>query len=701
MKKVAVVKEQFPGERRVALLPENVEKLIAAGYEVLVEEGAGEAAGIIDQNYADAGAAVTSRSQLTGADVLVQVRSLGANTVNGVEDLELLNAGQLVIGMCDPLGNAEAIAELAQAGVSQIALEMVPRITRAQSMDVLSSMATIAGYRAVLHAAYQLPRMFPLNMTAAGTLSAARVFIIGAGVAGLQAAATAKRLGAIVSAYDVRPDCREQVESVGARFVELELEAEDAEDAGGYAKEQTEDFLTRQRAFMAEVASEHDIIITTAAIPGRQSPLLLTSDAVHGMGHGSVIVDLAAERGGNCAETEADQTIVVDGVTIMGPTNLPSEIPYHASQMFGNNVTNLLLHLISEEGDIELDLEDDIVAGCLISKEGEIVNQRIGDLLGVAVETPEPPQESEEPEGSNEDESSEDEIVDRAEAMPEVEPVSEAIESEYLAESPEILQDQESPAEDLGDTYDAEPAGEKVEVSPAVDEEPLDDSIEEEDELVEYETEEDDEELAEETDEGYFEEDGESDEVEEVVEELQDNEEDAAELEEPEDGSGEVGEEDGETEEYVEYVEYEEDEEEDEEDAVELEEPEDGSGEVGEEDGETEEYVEYVEYEEDEEEDEEDAVELEEPEDGSGEVGEEDEETEEYVEYVEYEEEDEEEDEGEDEEDAAELEEPEDGSGEVGEEGGEADEYELEDYDAAEDYGDDEDPDFDFSDYEE
>ena len=617
MKKVAVVKEQFPGERRVALLPENVEKLIAAGYEVLVEEGAGEAAGIIDQNYADAGAAVTSRSQLTGADVLVQVRSLGANTVNGVEDLELLNAGQLVIGMCDPLGNAEAIAELAQAGVSQIALEMVPRITRAQSMDVLSSMATIAGYRAVLHAAYQLPRMFPLNMTAAGTLSAARVFIIGAGVAGLQAAATAKRLGAIVSAYDVRPDCREQVESVGARFVELELEAEDAEDAGGYAKEQTEDFLTRQRAFMAEVASEHDIIITTAAIPGRQSPLLLTSDAVHGMGHGSVIVDLAAERGGNCAETEADQTIVVDGVTIMGPTNLPSEIPYHASQMFGNNVTNLLLHLISEEGDIELDLEDDIVAGCLISKEGEIVNQRIGDLLGVAVETPEPPQESEEPEGSNEDESSEDEIVDRAEAMPEVEPVSEAIESEYLAESPEILQDQESPAEDLGDTYDAEPAGEKVEVSPAVDEEPLDDSIEEEDELVEYETEEDDEELAEETDEGYFEEDGESDEVEEVVEELEDNEEeDAAELEEPEDGSGEVGEEDGETEEYVEYVEYEEDEEEDEEDA-------------------------------------------------------------------------------------AELEEPEDGSGEVGEEGGEADEYELEDYDAAEDYGDDEDPDFDFSDYEE
>ena len=632
MKKVAVVKEQFPGERRVALLPENVEKLIAAGYEVLVEEGAGEAAGIIDQNYADAGAAVTSRSQLTGADVLVQVRSLGANTVNGVEDLELLNAGQLVIGMCDPLGNAEAIAELAQAGVSQIALEMVPRITRAQSMDVLSSMATIAGYRAVLHAAYQLPRMFPLNMTAAGTLSAARVFIIGAGVAGLQAAATAKRLGAIVSAYDVRPDCREQVESVGARFVELELEAEDAEDAGGYAKEQTEDFLTRQRAFMAEVASEHDIIITTAAIPGRQSPLLLTSDAVHGMGHGSVIVDLAAERGGNCAETEADQTIVVDGVTIMGPTNLPSEIPYHASQMFGNNVTNLLLHLISQEGDIELDLEDDIVAGCLISKEGEIVNQRIGDLLGVAVETSEPPQESEEPEGSNEDESSEDEIVDRAEAMTEVEPVSEAIESEDLAESPEILQDQESPAEDLGDSYDAEPAGEEVEVSPAVDEEPLDDSIEEEDELVEYETEEDDEELAGETDEGYFEEDGESDEVEEVVEELEDNDEDSDE-----------------------YVEYEEEGEEEGE-----EEPEDGSGEVCEEDGETEEYVEYVEYEEDDDEnvEEEDAEELGDSDDQSDEA-------------------------------------------EEAEEGGEADEYELEDYDAAEDYGDDEDPDFDFSDYEE
>ena len=652
MKKVAVVKEQFPGERRVALLPENVEKLIAAGYEVLVEEGAGEAAGIIDQNYADAGAAVTSRSQLTGADVLVQVRSLGANTVNGVEDLELLNAGQLVIGMCDPLGNAEAIAELAQAGVSQIALEMVPRITRAQSMDVLSSMATIAGYRAVLHAAYQLPRMFPLNMTAAGTLSAARVFIIGAGVAGLQAAATAKRLGAIVSAYDVRPDCREQVESVGARFVELELEAEDAEDAGGYAKEQTEDFLTRQRAFMAEVASEHDIIITTAAIPGRQSPLLLTSDAVHGMGHGSVIVDLAAERGGNCAETEADQTIVVDGVTIMGPTNLPSEIPYHASQMFGNNVTNLLLHLISEEGDIELDLEDDIVAGCLISKDGEIVSQRIGDLLGVAVETPEPPQESEEPEGSNEDESSEDEIVDRAEAMTEVEPVSQAIESEDLAESPEILQDQEPPAEDLGDTYDAEPAGEEVEVSPAVDEEPLDESIEEEDELVEYETEEDDEELAEETDEGYFEEDGELDEVEEVVEDPEDNDEDSDE-----------------------YVEYEEEDEK--EDAADLEEPEDGSGEVGEEDGESDEVEEVVEDLEDNDE--------------------------EYVEYVEYEEDD---DENVEEEDAEELGDSDDEADEAdeaeeAEEGGEADEYELEDYDAAEDYGDDEDPDFDFSDYEE
>ena len=259
MKKVAVVRERFPHERRVALLPENVEKLKSAGYEVLVEYEAGKSAGISDQLYEEAGATLTDRRGLAGADVLVQVRSLGANVVNGTDDLELLSSGQLVIGMCDPLGNTEAIQELASHGVSQIALEMVPRITKAQSMDVLSSMATIAGYRAVLHAAYRLPRMFPLNMTAAGTLAAAKVFIIGAGVAGLQAAATAKRLGAIVSAFDVRPDCREQVESVGARFVEFALKSEDAEDVGGYAREQTEEFLNKQREFMAEVASEHDL----------------------------------------------------------------------------------------------------------------------------------------------------------------------------------------------------------------------------------------------------------------------------------------------------------------------------------------------------------------------------------------------------------------------------------------------------------
>ena len=386
MKKVAVVRERFPHERRVALLPENVEKLKAAGYEVLVEYEAGKSAGISDQLYEEAGATLTDRRGLAGADVLVQVRSLGANVVNGTDDLELLSSGQLVIGTCDPLGNTEAIQELASHGVSQIALEMVPRITKAQSMDVLSSMATIAGYRAVLHAAYRLPRMFPLNMTAAGTLAAAKVFIIGAGVAGLQAAATAKRLGAIVSAFDVRPDCREQVESVGARFVEFALKSEDAEDVGGYAREQTEEFLNKQREFMAEVASEHDIVITTAAIPGRQSPLLLTNEAIKGMGNGSVINDLAAERGGNCSETQADETIVVDGVTILGPTNLPSEIPYHASQMFGNNVTTLLLYLLNEDCDIELDLTDDVLAGCLVSKNGQIVNERIGDLLGIAVD---------------------------------------------------------------------------------------------------------------------------------------------------------------------------------------------------------------------------------------------------------------------------------------------------------------------------
>ncbi|MBT5599897.1 MAG: Re/Si-specific NAD(P)(+) transhydrogenase subunit alpha, partial [Planctomycetaceae bacterium] len=384
--KAAVLKERFPDERRVALLPDNVKKLQAAGYEILIERGAGLGSSITDEDYSAAGAQLIDRAEATAADILLQVRSAGANTANGDDDVQLMHAGQIVIGMCDPLGNAAAIGMLAEQGVSQVALEMVPRISRAQSMDVLSSMATIAGYRAVLHSAFELPRMFPLNMTAAGTLKAAKVFIIGAGVAGLQAAATAKRLGAVVSAYDVRPDCREQVESIGARFVEVQLESDDAEDEGGYAKQQSEEFLVKQRELMAELAAESDVVITTAAIPGRQSPLLISADAVATMKPGSVIVDLAAERGGNCELTQADETVVVHNVTILGPTNLPSEIPNHASQMFGNNITKFLLHLVNDEGEVRLDLEDEIIQGCLVSHAGQVINERIASMLGVEIE---------------------------------------------------------------------------------------------------------------------------------------------------------------------------------------------------------------------------------------------------------------------------------------------------------------------------
>ena len=383
--KAAVLKERFPDERRVALLPENVQKLQAAGYEILIERGAGLGASIADEDYFAAGAKLIDRAEAAAADILLQVRSAGANTVNGDDDVQLMHAGQIVIGMCDPLGNAASIDMIADYGVSQVALEMIPRISRAQSMDVLSSMAMIAGYRAVLHAAYELPQMFPLNMTAAGTLRAAKVFIIGAGVAGLQAAATAKRLGAVVSAYDVRSDCREQVESIGARFVEVQLESDDAEDEGGYAKQQSEEFLAKQRELMAELAAESDVVITTAAIPGQQSPLLISADAVAAMKPGSVIVDLAAERGGNCELTQADETVVAHDVTILGPTNLPSEIPNHASQMFGNNITKFLLHLIGADGEVSLDLEDEIIQGCLVSHNGQVVNVRIASMLGVEI----------------------------------------------------------------------------------------------------------------------------------------------------------------------------------------------------------------------------------------------------------------------------------------------------------------------------
>ena len=281
-----------------------------------------------------------------------------------------------MIGFAEPLTAHAATEAVSARGASLFAMELMPRITRAQSMDALSSMASIAGYKAVLLAAHELPRMFPMMMTAAGTLAPARVFVIGAGVAGLQAIASAKRLGARVEAYDVRPAVREQVESLGARFVELPLETAAREDKGGYAKAQDESFYRRQRELMAKTVAASDVVITTAAIPGKKSPVLVTADAVAGMSPGSVIVDLAAERGGNCELTKADETVHVHGVTILGPTNLPSTVPYHASQMYAKNITTFLQHLV-KDGAVRFDLDDEITRETLVTHQGAIVHARL------------------------------------------------------------------------------------------------------------------------------------------------------------------------------------------------------------------------------------------------------------------------------------------------------------------------------------
>jgi NAD(P) transhydrogenase subunit alpha len=374
--KVAVVKETFPGERRVGLVPASVPLLIKSGLEVLVQSGAGEAAGFADQLYVDKGAKIAaSRGEAFSADIIVQVRSLGTNLKAGRDDLTRLRSGQVLLGMCDPLGEPKAVDEIAKTGATLFALELIPRTTRAQSMDVLSSMATIIGYRAVLLAATELPKLFPMLMTAGGTLTAAKAFVIGAGVAGLQAIATAKRLGAVVRAYDLRPACREQVESVGGKFVELPLEAGDAQDKGGYAKAQGEEFYRKQRELLTKVVGESDVVITTAAIPGKAAPQLITAEAVAGMHVGSVIVDLAADRGGNCALTKADERVISGGVTILGPTNLASEAPTHASQMFSSNVTALLQHLV-KEGKLELNRDDEIIRETIAAQAGQIVHPR-------------------------------------------------------------------------------------------------------------------------------------------------------------------------------------------------------------------------------------------------------------------------------------------------------------------------------------
>jgi NAD(P) transhydrogenase subunit alpha len=377
--RVGIPKESAAGETRVAVIPSGVATLAKAGLEVAIESGAGLAAGFTDAAYTAQGGTILSREQtLQSSDILLQVRSVPAT--NGVR------AGQTLIGFADPLGAPRVIRDVAATGATLLSMELMPRITRAQSMDALSSMATIAGYKGVLLAANHLPRMFPMLMTAAGTVSPARVFIVGAGVAGLQAISSARRLGARVEAYDVRPAVKEQVQSLGARFVELPLESADAEDKGGYAKAQDESFYRRQREMMIKVVAASDVVITTALIPGKRAPILITTEMVEAMQPGSVVVDLAAERGGNCELTRPDEIVTHEGVEIIGPSNPAALVPYHASQMYSKNITTFLMHLLGKDGakqpSFTLDVNDEITRETLLTKDGAVVHPRVKELLG-------------------------------------------------------------------------------------------------------------------------------------------------------------------------------------------------------------------------------------------------------------------------------------------------------------------------------
>jgi NAD(P) transhydrogenase subunit alpha len=380
--KVAVAKETFPGERRVALVPAAIAALKKAGIEVAVESGAGEAAGFSDDAYRAAGAEIVSRDGAFAADCLLAVRTGGANGAAWHADRDRLRQGQIVIGMCDPLSSPEACREAAERGATLFSLELVPRITRAQSMDVLSSQANIAGYRAVLVAATALPRILPMMTTAAGTVTPAKALVLGAGVAGLQAIATAKRLGAQVSAYDVRPAVKEQVQSLGAKFVELPLETGSSETAGGYAKAMGEEFYAKQRELLGRVVADSDLVICTALIPGQKAPVLVTREMVAKMRPGSVIVDMAAERGGNCEGSVPDQTVVLDGVTILGPTNLPADVPFHTSQLYARNISTFLTHLV-KGGLPEVSLDDEITRDTLVTRGGQLVHPKVRERAGL------------------------------------------------------------------------------------------------------------------------------------------------------------------------------------------------------------------------------------------------------------------------------------------------------------------------------
>jgi proton-translocating NAD(P)+ transhydrogenase subunit alpha len=377
-----VLKETFPGERRVAVVPSAFPLLTKAGVEVVIESGAGVAAGFPDGVFKDKGARIAgSRAEVLDASrVLLQLRPLAG----GGSGIEGLDARHVLVGLLDPLAAPAGIQTLAARGVTAFALELIPRITRAQSMDVLSSAATITGYKAVLLAANALPQMFPMLMTAGGTLAPARVFVIGAGVAGLQAIATAKRLGAVVQAYDVRPAVKEQVESLGAKFVELPLEAADAQDKGGYAKAMDESFYRRQRETMLKVVAASEVVIATAAVPGKKAPILLTAEMVDAMPPGAVVVDVAAEQGGNCELTRPGETVTRGAVTILGPLNLPSTVPQHASQMYGKNVATFLALLVAG-GELKIDLADEIVRETLVTRDAEVVHPRVREALGLPV----------------------------------------------------------------------------------------------------------------------------------------------------------------------------------------------------------------------------------------------------------------------------------------------------------------------------
>jgi len=381
---VGVPRESFPGERRVALVPAVIPNLAKAGLELVVEAGAGVEAGYPDADYAAKGAKIVQQRAevFRAADIITQVLCYGSNDRTGKADVPLFHRDQILVGFLRPLGSVTTITEIAGKGVTSFSVELMPRSTRAQSMDALSSMSTISGYKAVLLAADTLPKIFPMLTTAAGTITPARVLIIGCGVAGLQAIATARRLGAVVSAYDLRPAVKEQVQSLGGRFVELPIEAKDAQDARGYARAQDEEFYRKQRELLGKVVAESDVVITTAVIPGKTAPILVTKEMVAGMAPGSVIVDLAAERGGNCELTKAGEQIVTNGVTIIGSFNLASTVPYHASQMYARNLTAFLTHLV-KDGKPQINTADEIIRETLLTQNGEIVSTRLREFFSL------------------------------------------------------------------------------------------------------------------------------------------------------------------------------------------------------------------------------------------------------------------------------------------------------------------------------